>query len=128
MARDALTAIPLPQGTDLNNLTGVFAGISIAPAKGVVLWYIFENPTAIRVANTALTDQTVTFKAGTNPPAVRRGLGDLTMTVPASGAIILFLATARHFTKEGQINVDFSGGFTGKIAALRLTPSKTYEG
>jgi hypothetical protein len=74
----------------------------------------------LRVANTAVADKVVTVKAGSNPPAFRAGLGDLTATVVASTGVRFIgpFDISRFVQADGSLNIDFGSGMTGTITAF----------
>lgn len=98
------------------------AGTAIAPANGAVINAANDTSrVAVRVTNTAASAKIVTFKAGsTNPPAVRKGLGDLAVSLPAGADRVIVLESARHCQPDGTINVDFETGMTGIISTVRV--------
>lgn len=118
MPRDAVTVTDLAA----NAGTSEPAGTTITPANGANIANFGEGDSVVvRVTNTNGTDRTVTIKAGVNPPAVREGLGDLAVVVPAStGVKYLVLETARFCKADGSIDVDFETSMAGKICALRI--------
>lgn len=74
------------------------------------------------VANTAAAAHNVIVRAGAGPvPAFRASLGDLTVSVPASGtALVGPFETARFAQSDGSLNVDFDASTTGTIVAVRV--------
>lgn len=118
MARDAVAITALASGA----ATATPVGTTITPANGANIAAVGDtNRLVVRVTNTAGAEHTVTFKAGTsNPPAVRKGLGDLAIPVAASGDVMVILESARFEKPDGSIDVDYETGFTGKISAVRV--------
>lgn len=117
MPRDAVVV------TDLAANAGVAepAGTTIAPANGANIADIGDTGRiVIRVTNTNGTERTVTIKAGANPPAVREGIGDLAVAVPATtGVRYITIESARFLQADGSINVDFETSMAGVIQVLR---------
>ena len=118
MARDAVTVTALtanaintnPAGTTINTTNGA----NIAGVKN-------SDRLLIRVTNTNATARVATVKAGVNPSALRAGLGDLAITVPAtSGDVLLVVESARFVQTDGSINVDFAASMAGVISAVRI--------
>lgn len=119
MPRDAVTVSAVPSGgSGLANP----AGTAINPANGANIPGAGDSgKLLIRVTNTNASNRTVTVKAGNNPPALRSGLGDLTITVPATtGDTLIVVESARFMQADGSINVDFGASMTGIISAVRL--------
>ena len=106
----ARTAIPG------NNLTGAFAarqapttldkpnGHSYGPADGNKLALLFH-------ISAATAGDTITLKAGVNPPALRAGIGDLVYTCAAGAAevVIAPIENARFKQSDGKFYIDLAG-------------------
>lgn len=118
MPRDAVAVTALAS----NAGTAEPAGTTITPANGANIANIGDaSRIVVRVTNTNGTQRTVTFKAGANPPAVRSGIGDLAVTVPAStGVRLIVLETARFLKADGSIDVDFETSMAGVIQVLQI--------
>ena len=118
MARDAVTITELTSGTAATNP----AGTTINTTNGAVINGAKDTSRLlIRITNTNGTDRVATIKAGDNPPAVRKGLGDLAITVPVtSGDKIVVVESARFLQDDGSIQVDFAASMAGVISAVRL--------
>lgn len=119
MARDAVTITPAVSGAGTTNP----AGTTISVANGAIINDGGDtNRLLVRVTNTDGSPRAVTFKAGTTePPAVRKGLGDLVVSVPATTGDLLFvLESARFVQPDGSILVDFAASSRGIISAVRL--------
>lgn len=118
MPRDAVTITSLTSGTAVAQP----AGTTITPANGANIPNVGDSSRVlIRVTNTNGSDRVVTFKAGTNPPALRAGVGDLAVTVPATtGERLVVLESARFVKADGSIDVDFGASMAGIISAVRL--------
>lgn len=118
MARDAVAITDLTLDTAENTP----AGTVIAPANGATIPAGGKTDNLlIRVTNTNAAEKDATIKAGSNPPAMRAGLGDLVIPVPAtSGDVVIVIEGARFVQADGSISVDFETGMTGKISAIRL--------
>lgn len=118
MPRDAVTITSLSSGTAV----APPAGTTIVPANGANIAAVGDTSRLlIRVTNTNGTQRTVTFKAGDNPPALRSGLGDLAVVVPATtGERLVVLESARFVQSDGSIDVDFEASMAGVVSAVRL--------
>lgn len=99
-----------------NGMNVVTASESI-PAKGEA------EDVILIVTNTFTSAENVIVRAGAGPvPAFRASLGDLTVSVPASGTMMVGpFETARFAQADGSLNVDFGAGITGTIEALRVS-------
>lgn len=118
MARDAVTVTAL----SANALNTNPAGTAINTTNGAVINGVKAGDRVlVRITNTNGTQRVATVKAGVNPPAPRKGLGDLAVTVPATtGDVLLVLESARFLQADGTINVDFAASMAGIISAVRL--------
>lgn len=118
MTRDAVTLTTVTRHTAVTNP----AGTAISPTNGANI--AAANKTRkllLRVTNT-ITNATkvVTIKAGDSPPSLRASLGDLSLTVPQSGDIVVTIEGARFVQDDGSINIDFGSGMTGIVSACQL--------
>ncbi len=118
MARDSVAITQLT----LNDGVAEPTGTTIAPANGAAIAAGGDmRKLLIRVTNTDGSDRAVTIKAGVSPPAFRAGLGDVSVTVPAtSGVRYLTVESARFAQADGAVWLDFATGMTGKVMAFRL--------
>ncbi len=118
MARDSVTITAL----GINDGMAEPAGTTIVPANGASIAAGGDTrKLVIRVTNTHGSDHVVTVRAGANPPAFRRGIGDATITVPATtGVRYITVESARFAQADGAIWLDFDSGMTGKVMAFRL--------
>lgn len=118
MARDAVSITALTSGSGTTNP----AGTTITPSNGANIAAAGDTSRLlVRVTNTAGANKDVTFKAGANPPALRKGLGDLVVTVPATtGDVLVVLESARFVKADGSIDVDFASAMAGVVSAVRL--------
>lgn len=99
------------------------AGTAVDPTNGHVIDVTSTDAhVIIEVNNTAVTDKVVTVKAGTNnPPAFRKDLGDVAVTVTASTRAFIGPLESARFIQPGQkLNIDMAAGITGTIAALAM--------
>jgi hypothetical protein len=123
----ARTAIPLtnltkdgliqePAGTAVDQANGHYVDCSGLTGQ-LLLW----------VNNTFAGTKVVTVKAGANPPAFRKDLGDLAVTAAASARAFVGPVEAARFLQApggtdggagGRIFIDLAAGITGTIAAL----------
>lgn len=117
MPRDAVTITPIVSGTPLANP----AGTAISPTNGAVINNAGDTSRMlVRITNTNGTDRIATVKAGVSPPALRAGIGDLAVTVPATtGDVLLVLESARFMQADGSIQIDFAASMAGIISAVR---------
>jgi hypothetical protein len=79
----------------------------------------------VEVINGAGVGLTVAVKAGNNPPAVRAGLGDLSVSLAASGSagdkkIIGPFESARFAQGNGDVNLSFSPVSGSPNATVRV--------
>ena len=117
MPRDVVAVTALASGA----ATATPAGVTINTTNGATLAAIGDGSrVVVRVTNTHTSDHIITFKAGVNPPALRRGLGDLAETVVKETDVLFVLETARFAQADGTILVDYATGFTGKISVLKI--------
>ncbi|SRR5260221_5772729 len=111
----AVAGLADPAGTAIDQANGM----NVALASGAIP----ANPTAhmlfLRVANTVAGAQTVTIRAGVNPPAFRAPIGDLVVSIPATSTKWIGpLEAGRFMQNDNSINVDFQAGTTGTITAF----------
>lgn len=118
MARDAVSITTLASGVAATQP----AGTAITPANGANIANVGDTSRLlVRVTNTNGSDRVVTFKASTAAHALRKGLGDLAVTVPAStGDKLVVLESARFKKADGSIDVDFGASMAGVISAVRM--------
>lgn len=117
MPRDAVAitnltldgAVDDPAGTAINATNG-----ATIPAGGDTRGLL------IVVTNTFAGAKVTTIKAGVNPPAHRRALGDLTESQAQNDRTTFVLEGGRFIQDDGSIWVDFEAAMTGTIRALRL--------
>lgn len=83
----------------------------------------------IEVNNTVAATKVVTVKAGSNPPALRKSLGDLTFTVAASSRAKIGPIESGRFVQApggtdggtgGRVFIDLAAGITGTIWAYTV--------
>ena len=105
-----------PAGTTIDQANGmnvVMTSEAIPPA------YDAYRGVFIRVHNTAASAANFIVRAGSNPPAMRASLGDLTTSVAASATVWFGpLDMSRHAQSDDSINIDFGSGFTGTVTAF----------
>jgi hypothetical protein len=104
------TAVALPETTALNGSTDT---LSITGASDADKLLILIN-------NTTAAEKEVTIKKGENPPAVRKGLGDLVIKVPEKSQAVVAIESARFANTEGNIIVSCAASTTGFLSAIRL--------
>lgn len=104
------------------------AGTAVDPTNG---HYIdcggLSGQLLLWVNNTFAGTKTVTVKAGANPPAMRKDIGDFVYTALASSATLLGNLESGRFIQApggtdggtgGRVFVDLAAAMTGTIAAL----------
>jgi len=75
----------------------------------------------IVLLNTFAGSKAVTIKAGVNPPAKRKDLGDLTITLAAQNdRAYQVLEGARFVQADGTVNIDVAASMTGSIWVLGI--------
>jgi hypothetical protein len=119
MARTAVPITALLANSEIANPAGTAVDptndhVIAAGGKTDRLW--------IRCTNTSAGAKTLTVVKGVNPPAVRGGIGDLVVSIPATTGDRLVgpLESARFAQANGDIYVDLEAAITGIIAAFRL--------
>lgn len=72
-------------------------------------------------ANTDGSDRVATILAGDNPPALAAGVGDLSITVPATSGVmaVMNLESARYLQSDGTLEIDLAASFAGTVTAYR---------
>lgn len=128
----ARTNLPLSALTT-NNKTSI-STTAIDQANGMTLALasnaIPSGPAAEHLVlvmnNTAAGAHNFILRAGaSNPPAFRAGLGDLTISVPATTTVYIGpFDYARFVQSDGSLSVDFDAGTAGTIQAL-MVPDNT---
>lgn len=118
MARDAVTVTTLASGV----ASTTPAGTAINTTNGAIIAGAGDTSRLlIRITNTNGTNRVATIKAGVNPPAIRQGIGDLAITVPATtGDVSLVVESARFVQADGSLWADFAASMAGIISATRL--------
>lgn len=131
MARTNLPTNTLPGEAVAGLLDPTATAVDQANGMNVVLasGAIPAAPTArmlfLRVANTAASPFNAIVRAGAYPPAMRSGVGDLTVSVTnGTTKWIGPISSGRFAQADGSINLDFGAGFTGTITAF-LSPGHT---
>ncbi len=126
MARTAVTITALTAEAQ-NAFTLAAAGVAIdatnhhsvtvpagVDARELVLFFV----------HTTSSSKAATVKAGVNPPSVRTGTGDLTVTMgDGSTTAVLALVPldgSRFMQSDGTINIDIASGMTGRIACFQI--------
>lgn len=118
MARTAVTYTNQPA----NGAIAQPAGTALDATNHHVIANADAERTLLRVTNTAGANGTITVKAGSYPPALASGLGDLAVTVAATSGVQFIgpFESGRFLQNDGSLNVDVSSGMAGTITALRL--------
>lgn len=123
MPRTAVTPRALVPNSSLNGATGATTIDATLVTNGVVVESAKPELMLIRVTNTEASTNTVTVKAGDNPPALAAGLGDLVVTVAATtGVQYIGPFESGRFLQggadAGDVHIDFETGMTGAIDIL----------
>lgn len=103
-------------------------GTAVDPTNGHVITptgSIVPSELVVFIVHTTAAQKTVTVKAGVNPPALRKGAGDLVATM-ADGSVTNTLAFiplgggSRFMQDDGTIWIDVAAATTGRIAVFRV--------
>lgn len=129
MARTAIVPRALVANGNLTGAAGATTIDSTLVTAGIVIESAEPERTIIRVTNTEGSTNTVTLKAGDNPPAVAAGQGDLVVTVAATTGIQYMgpFESGRFLqggVDMGDLHIDLETGMTGAIDVL-LIPRST---
>jgi hypothetical protein len=116
MARDAINPVTLP----VNAGTSGGAGVAINVTNGAVIPAGAMPRVLLKVTNTYAGAKKVTIKAGVYPPAWRKDLGDLEVSIAQNATHYFVLETARFAQADGAINVDYESAMTGTAWAFKL--------
>lgn len=123
MPRTAVVPRALVPNGNLIGSTGATTIDATLVTNGVVVDAAKPELMLIRVTNTEGSTNTVTIKAGDNPPALAAGLGDLVVTVAATtGVQYIGPFESGRFLQGGadmgDLHIDFETGMTGAIDIL----------
>lgn len=103
-------AVALPETTALNGSTDTLTITGGADAGRLLL--LLNNTTA--------ATKKITIKKGESPPAVRKGLGDLVVTMAEKTQQVVAIESARFAKADGTIEVSCEGSMTGFLSAIKL--------
>lgn len=118
MARDAVTLTALTINGDVAESAGTAVNVSNGASVDVAG---DTQGVVIVLKNTNGSDRVATIVAGTNPPAMLEGIGDLAVTVPAtSGVKMVCLEGGRFVQSDGKIYINYAASFAGTAHAYRL--------
>lgn len=120
MARTAIVPRALSKNSNLIGTTGTTTIDSTLVTNGVTIANAKPERLLLRVTNTEASTNTVTIKAGDNPPALRAGQGDLVVTLAASTGVQFIgpLESDKYLQDDGSLSIDLETGMTGAIDAL----------
>ena len=120
MARTAIAYRSLVKNSNLNGASGATTIDATLVSNGAVVNNAKPERTLIRVTNTEGSTNVLTIKAGDNPPALRAGQGDITVTVAATTGVQYFgpFESDRVLQDDGSMQIDFESGMTGAIDIL----------
>lgn len=124
----ARTAVPVTSLTAeaANDFVLTTAGVAIDPANHHVIDPGTADPRELllMIVNTTASTKAATVKAGINPPAVRKGAGDITVSLTDGSTTkthsLVPLTGSRLVQSDGTINVDIASGMSGRIACFRV--------
>lgn len=120
----ARTEVPLSVLTPNAEVTDP-AGTAVDPTNGHFISGAAVDEVVLRIDNTTATEQDVTIKAGTNPPADATGQGDLVVAVAATSVSFVGPLSSARFIQagssaEGALHIDVEAGTTGTITAFHV--------
>lgn len=116
MARTALTVTDLVANSAVADPTYTAADA----ANGMKVTAAELSKIILHVKNAGGADRTVTIKAGSsNPPAWRKGLGDLAVTVTAGTNRFIGPFESARFGNAGDLNIDFDAATSTTVAAYK---------
>jgi len=122
MARTAVVPRALVKNSNLIGTSGATTIDSTLVSNGVTIANAKPEKLLIRVTNTEGSTNTVTVKAGDNPPALRAGQGDLVVTVAATTGVQYIgpLESDKYLQADGSLEIDLETGMTGSLDALYM--------
>ncbi|GAA1395168.1 hypothetical protein ACFQZ4_24150 [Catellatospora coxensis] len=122
MARTAIVPRALVKNSNLNSATGPTTIDATLVTNGVTVANAKPERMLIRVTNTEGSTNVLTVRAGDNPPALRAGQGDLTVTVAATTGAQYFgpFESDKVLQDDGSMSIDFETGMTGTIDILEI--------
>ena len=107
----ANAVVAAPAGTALNGGVG----------NGHIIERVDPELTVLFITNTDTDPHDVVLKAGTYPPAVAAGQGDVTFEIDGEDAGYFGpFDSSRHMQNDGSALIDIETGHTGTITALRV--------
>lgn len=118
MGRTAVTVTDLTAANSSADPEGTTAN----PTNGHTVSGVTPEVLVFRVANTSGTAANAILRAGAQPLAPSSGLGDLTVSVPATTGVVWIGPTesARFLQPDGTVSLDLGTGFTGKVTAFKV--------
>lgn len=123
----ARTNLPLTTLDPTNGVTNPTAtaidaanGMNIALAntgipRGATGWDI-----VIQYNNTFAGAKSIIVRAGVNPPAFRKDIGDLTVTNTTQTSYVGPFDPSRYYQADGSLNIDFTASTTGTVLVLAV--------
>lgn len=122
MARTAVVPRALIKNSNLIGTSGATTIDSTLVSNGITIANAKPEKLLIRVTNTEGSTNTVTVKAGDNPPALRAGQGDLVVTVAATTGVQYIgpLESDKYLQADGSLEIDLETGMTGSFDALYM--------
>lgn len=118
MARTAVPYSTLPGNAALTDP----AGTALDATNDHVIANAETERTLLRVTNTHGSPHVFTVKAGTYPPALASGQGDLAVTVAATTGVqwIGPFESGRFLQNDGSLLLDVEAAHAGTITAFKL--------
>lgn len=119
MARTAVAYSTLVANSNLTDP----AGTALDATNDHVINAAVPENTILRVTNTNGSDRIITIVAGTNPPALAAGLGNLDVTVAATTGVqwIGPFESGRFLQSDGTMHINVVASHTGTITAFKTT-------
>jgi hypothetical protein len=111
----AVTTLKLSEGTTVpatTALNGSTDTLSITGGSGGKIVLLIENTTA--------AEKEIVIKKGESPPALRQGVGDLTIKFLEKTAQLVPIESARFANAEGNVIVSCAASTTGFISAVKM--------
>lgn len=120
MARTAVVPRPLVKNSNLIGTSGATTIDSTLVTNGVTVANAKPEQMLIRCTNTEGSTNVLTVRAGDNPPALRAGQGDLTVTLAATTGVQYMgpFESDKVLQADGSMEIDFETGMTGSIDIL----------
>lgn len=101
------------------------AGTSLDITNDHTIARAYPERTVLRVTNTHTSAHTITVKAGSYPPGIAAGQGDITASVAANTGVTWLgpFESGRFLQNDGSLSIDIEAAHAGTITAF-LLPEK----